>query len=77
MASTSTSDKADTELSEDQWYFITQGGTLDGVPPGKGESKLWMLVFTLRESIYKFPTGTVVEEWDEWVDHIKYLTVRE
>lgn len=55
--------------------YISQGSTLEGVPPGQGESKLWMLVFTLRECIYKYPLGTTGEEWEEWVKHMHVLTV--
>lgn len=57
-------------------YVVRQGASNEGREPEAAEIPLAGAVFSLREAVYAFPNGSTRNEYGEWVDKMRLITVK-
>lgn len=58
-------------------FLVEQGDSNEGyLPRGRCEMLMAGATYTLWEAIYAFPEGSIKREWDEWVERMSVVAVR-
>ena len=58
-------------------FLVEQGDSNEGyLPRGRCEMLMAGATYTLWEAIYAFPGGSIKREWDEWVERMSVVAVR-